>query len=115
VLLTRRLPSNSPDSHLRPTSGGSGHTRLLQVDSSWKDARVGPHRRSVPPDPPRAERNALQASRYAERMVEAVRTVVDESGVVADSHRRGLDSTMVDRGRRCSTMPSDAKTPSACS
>ncbi len=38
-------------------------------------------------------RNKLWASERSERIFEAVRTVVDESGVIAKKHRLALDST----------------------
>jgi hypothetical protein len=41
-------------------------------------------------------RNKLRASDHPERILEAVRAVVEESGVIAGKHRRALDSTLLD-------------------
>jgi len=41
-------------------------------------------------------RNKLRASEAPQRIFDAVRAVVDESGVIAGKHRRALDSTVLD-------------------
>jgi len=71
--------------------------RALQCDISWKVAcGLGLTDEAFHPTVLVLWRNKLRSSVRPQRIFEAVRTVVDESGVIATRHRRALDSTVLD-------------------
>jgi IS5 family transposase len=71
--------------------------RALQCDISWKVAcGLGLTDEAFHPTVLVLWRNKLRTSERPERIFEAVRVVVDESGVIAKKYRRALDSTVLD-------------------
>jgi IS5 family transposase len=71
--------------------------RALQTDIAWKVAAgLALDAEAFHPTVLVLWRNKLRASQHPERIFEAVRAVVAESGVIAGKHRRALDSTVLD-------------------
>jgi hypothetical protein len=71
--------------------------RALQTDIAWKVAcGLALDAEAFHPTVLVLWRNKLRASEHPERIFEAVRAVVTESGVIAGKHRRALDSTVLD-------------------
>jgi IS5 family transposase len=71
--------------------------RALQTDIAWKVAAgLALDEEAFHPTVLVLWRNKLRASERPERIFEAVRAVVNESGVIAGKHRRALDSTVLD-------------------
>jgi IS5 family transposase len=71
--------------------------RALQTDIAWKVAAgLALDAEAFHPTVLVLWRNKLRASQHPERIFEAVRAVVAESGVIANKHRRALDSTVLD-------------------
>lgn len=71
--------------------------QALQRDIAWKVATgLALDAEAFHPTVLVLWRNKLRASDKPERIFEAVRAVVSESGVIANKHRRALDSTVLD-------------------
>ena len=71
--------------------------RALQTNIAWKAAAgLALTDEAFHPTVLVLWRNKLRASKRPERIFEAVRAVVNESGVIANKHRRALDSTVLD-------------------
>ncbi len=71
--------------------------RALQTDIAWKAAAgLALTEEAFHPTVLTLWRNKLRASAAPQRIFDAVRTVITESGVIAGKHRRALDSTVLD-------------------
>ena len=71
--------------------------RALQTDIAWKAAAgLALTDEAFHPTVLTLWRNKLRASDSPERIFDAVRSVIVESGVIAGKHRRALDSTVLD-------------------
>jgi IS5 family transposase len=71
--------------------------RALQTDIAWKAAAgLALTEEAFHPTVLTLWRNKLRASAAPQRIFDAVRTVIVESGVIAGKHRRALDSTVLD-------------------
>jgi IS5 family transposase len=71
--------------------------RALQTDIAWKAAAgLALTDESFHPTVLTLWRNKLRASDSPQRIFDAVRSVITESGVIAGKHRRAVDSTVLD-------------------
>jgi transposase len=71
--------------------------RALQTDIAWKAAAgLSLTDEAFHPTVLTLWRNKLRDSAAPQRIFDAVRAVIVESGVIADKHRRALDSTVLD-------------------
>ena len=71
--------------------------RALQTDIAWKAAAgLALTDEAFHPTVLTLWRNKLRASESPQRIFDAVRVVITESGVIAGKHRRALDSTVLD-------------------
>lgn len=71
--------------------------RALQTDIAWKAAAgLALTDEAFHPTVLTLWRNKLRASEAPQRIFDAVRAVIVESGVIANKHRRALDSTVLD-------------------
>jgi IS5 family transposase len=71
--------------------------RALQTDIAWKAATgLALTDEAFHPTVLTLWRNKLRASAAPQRIFDAVRAVIVESGVIANKHRRALDSTVLD-------------------
>ncbi|MCP3857793.1 MAG: IS1182 family transposase [Actinomycetia bacterium] len=71
--------------------------RALQTDIAWKAAAgLAITDEAFHPTVLTLWRNKLRASEKPQRIFDAVRVVVTETGVIANKHRRALDSTVLD-------------------
>lgn len=72
-------------------------TRALQTDIAWKAAAgLALTDEAFHPTVLTLWRNKLRASESPQRIFDAVRSVIAESGVIAGKNRRALDSTVLD-------------------
>ncbi len=73
------------------------HQAGLQTDIAWKAAAgLALTDEAFHPTVLVLWRNKLRASEAPQRIFDAVRTVINASGVIANKHRRALDSTVLD-------------------
>ncbi len=73
------------------------HQAGLQTDIAWKAAAgLALTDEAFHPTVLVLWRNKLRASEAPQRVFDAVRTVINASGVIANKHRRALDSTVLD-------------------
>jgi len=71
--------------------------RALQTDIAWKAAAgLALTDEAFHPTVLTLWRNKLRASKEPQRIFDAVKAVIVESGVIANKHRRALDSTVLD-------------------
>ncbi len=71
--------------------------RALQTDIAWKAAAgLALTDEAFHPTVLTLWRNKLRASKAPQRIFDAVRSVIIESGVIAGKHRRAIDSTVLD-------------------
>jgi IS5 family transposase len=71
--------------------------RALQTDIAWKAAAgLSLTDEAFHPTVLTLWRNKLRASDAPQRIFDAVRSVIAESGVIANKHRRAIDSTVLD-------------------
>ena len=71
--------------------------RALQCDIAWKAAAgLALTDEAFHPTVLTLWRNKLRASKAPQRIFDAVRSVITESGVIAGKHRRAIDSTVLD-------------------
>lgn len=72
-------------------------TRSLQTDIAWKAAAgLALTDEAFHPTVLTLWRNKLRASKEPQRIFDAVKAVIVETGVIANKHRRALDSTVLD-------------------